>query len=84
MKKILLITIASITAFLIYWLIPESYIYKYFIFGNDYEKVNALKEIRSSILNIFGGILAIIGLWFTYRRTEALDYKNKIDEAKLL
>src|SRR3989339_247908 len=59
---------------------PEDYIYYNFGELTKKEKLEAIKDIRSNVIYIAGGILAIIGIYLTWRRTKALDKQNIINE----
>lgn len=57
--------------------LPECYIYSYFGNLSEKDKLDAIRDIRSNATYIAGGVLAIIGIYLTWRRTNALDNQNE-------
>lgn len=75
-----IITTCIVLYLCIIWFIPEQYVFYFFKFPQDKDKLDAIKDIRILLVNIGAGILALIGIYLTWRRTEALDKKNEIDK----
>lgn len=69
-----LLALCCLIAFI--WFFPIWYVNKNFISPQGKEKFEAIKDLRSTFINIGAGILAIIGLYLTWRRTKALDEQN--------
>lgn len=64
----------------ILWFCQEQYIYTNFSFIDDKQKLDAIKDNRSTFIHIGAGVLALIGIYLTWRRTNALDNLNKINK----
>ncbi len=52
-------------------------LYRENILGKKYESIT---EIRDQVIKIIAGVIAIIGLYLTFRRTKALEKQNKITQ----
>ncbi|MDT3738222.1 MAG: pentapeptide repeat-containing protein [Candidatus Kapabacteria bacterium] len=74
------IILGLIFIILIVWFIPVQYVNCCFkdIQGNA--KLVAIKDIRGDFIQIVAGILAVIALYLTLLRTEALDEQNIINK----
>ena len=85
LKKYWRLLLLSILIYLIgfVWILPEQYVYFHFKFPQDKEKLYAIKDIRGIFVQIGAGILAIIGIYLTWKRTNALDEQNKINLLKI-
>ena len=74
-QKITLILL-GIAVILFIWQFPELYIQWHYSYLSGKEQLDSIKDIRSIIVQIAAGILAIIGIYLTWRRTKALDTQN--------
>jgi uncharacterized protein YjbI with pentapeptide repeats len=73
------ITICIIVYLFLLWYFPDKYISSFFSSLKEKDRFDAIKDTRILFVNIGAGILAITGIYLTWRRTKALDKKNKID-----
>lgn len=64
---------------LILWKIPEYYVCQYLELSFTKEQIEAIKGLREMLISFAGGIILIFGLYFTWRRTEAIEEQNMIN-----
>jgi len=57
--------------------IPELYINYYSL---PYDKLDAIRDVRLLVVQIIGGILVIIGIWLTWKRTKATEELTRATE----
>lgn len=62
---------------------PEYHIQWYYHTLTGKEQLDSIKDMRGGLINIGAGILAIIGIYLTWRRTKALDDQNGINQKNI-
>lgn len=78
LKKYRWLIASGISVFVFFfWFFPEIYIYSYFKHLTNKESLESIQTIRTLILQISAGILALVGINLTWRRTKALDTQNQ-------
>lgn len=76
-KKVVAYIVLFVLAFLLAAIFLPSWISGAFLSNNIEES----KDIRSFLLKAAGGIIALLALYLNYRRTNATEKKNSIDES---
>ena len=78
-SKIWLYITLSIIFLLVLWLLPEWYVYNCYKLSNNKEQIDVIQSLRTSIISIGGGILVLVGINLTWRRTNEIQRQNDIN-----
>ena len=64
-------------------LLPDNYAYCYYNQHPAEQIISVIQNIRGTIISVGTGILAIIGIYLTWKRTNSIEKQNSLSETKI-